>query len=338
MPPFRICQIIWIPCEMKTLVDLSRLVAPALDKVIETFDAELQSDFAFVNELALEVRRYRGKLLRPQLLLLAGKATGELSRPHIVLAAVVEMVHMATLVHDDVLDEADLRRQARSLNRMVGNEAAVMLGDYLISHAYHLCSSLGSTEFSRRIAAVTNTVCEGELMQIHHRGDASLSEAQYLEIIARKTAALTGVCCELGAQASGAASDVVEHMAAFGTQLGIAFQIVDDLLDLTGTENEMGKTVGRDAELGKWTLPAIRFRDQATASQRDRLMAALASAGPEKNERVKSILAGSDALTSTMDSARGYIVSALGHLADLPPSDAKDALTAAADFIVARRI
>ncbi len=322
---------------MSTLVDLTTPIAAALDEVVATFDAELRCDLPFVDHLVEHVRRYRGKFLRPRLLLLSGRAAGELGRDHVVLAAVVEMVHLATLVHDDVLDEADVRRSGATVNRMVGNEAAVLLGDYLISHAYHLCSSLGSTSASRRIAAVTNTVCEGELMQIRHRGDPELTEAQYLEIIRRKTAALTGVCCELGAAASRASREVVDHMAAFGVDLGMAFQIVDDLLDLTGAENELGKTVGRDADLGKLTLPLIRYRDQAGPAERARFASLLADDTKVKSESVRSLIADTDAMNSALDTARLYVQSALGHLSLLPAGDARDALADAARFIVTLR-
>lgn len=322
---------------MKTLPDLTNPIAAALDRVIKVFDDELRSDLPFVNDLVEQVRRYRGKLLRPRLLLLSARATGDLRHEHTVLAAVVEMVHMATLVHDDVLDEADVRRRTPTVNRMVGNEGAVMLGDFLISHAYHLCSSLQSSRASRRIAAVTNTVCEGELMQIANRGNAALSEHEYLEIIRRKTAALTGVCCELGAWASEARPDIVDHMAAFGTDLGIAFQIVDDLLDLTASENELGKTVGRDADLGKWTLPAIRFRDTAGPGDRARLLAAMSQPGDDRAARLRDTLSGTESLEYAMATARSYVQSALSHLAILPASDAKDGLVAAAEFIVTRR-
>lgn len=322
---------------MKTLPDLSTLIAPALDRVIEVFDEELRSDLPFVNKLVDQVRRYRGKLLRPRLLLLSAKATGDVRHEHVVLAAVVEMVHMATLVHDDVLDEADVRRRTATVNRMVGNEGAVMLGDFLISHAYHLCSSLQSSRASRRIAAATNAVCEGELMQIANRGNSELSENEYLEIIRRKTAALTSVCCELGAWASEARPDIVDHMASFGNDLGVAFQIVDDLLDLTASENELGKTVGRDADLGKWTLPAIRYRDTASPADRARLIAAMSEPVEDRTSHIREILSGSEAMNYAMDTARSNVQSALSHLAVLPPSDAKEGLTTAAEFVISRR-
>jgi octaprenyl-diphosphate synthase len=322
---------------VKTLLERQSLVTAALQEVIVAFDAEVRSELPFVNTLLDQVRGYRGKLLRPRLLLLTAEATGRIGREHIVLAAVVEMVHMATLVHDDVLDEADVRRCRRSVNRTVGNEGAVLLGDYLISHAYHLCSSLDSTHASRRIAAVTDTVCEGELMQVSRRGDLALGEADYLEIIRRKTAALTGVCCELGAEAAGADRATVEHMAAFGMDLGVAFQIVDDVLDLTATQDETGKSVGRDADMGKLTLPMIRFLDRAGGSDRERFIVAMSSDHGERAARVRAVLEGSGGIEYAMDAAKSHIDSAIGHLNCLGESAAREELFATAEFVIRRR-
>ncbi|MFQ5423707.1 MAG: polyprenyl synthetase family protein [Phycisphaerae bacterium] len=321
---------------MNTFVEITDPVAAALERVIDVFDRELASDQPFVNRLTQRVAHYRGKLLRPRLLLLAGAASGGLGSDHIVLAAVVEMVHMATLVHDDVLDEADLRRHQPTVNRLVGNEGAVLLGDYLISHAYHLCSGLDSVDASRRVAAVTNTVCEGELMQVENRGNLELTEATYLEIIQRKTAALTGLCCELGAEAAGAAPAEVERLAAFGRDLGTAFQIVDDLLDLTATARETGKTVGRDADLGKLTLPAIRFLRNADPDHKARFLSAL-SDGRRSRDDVERILEQAGAIDDAMEVARSHVQTAVGRLSTLPPGEARDALLAAAEFILRRR-
>lgn len=318
-------------------VDIATPVARELDAVLEVFDRELESDLPFVNRLTRQVRNYRGKLLRPKLLLLAGSATGELTTDHITLAAVVEMVHMATLVHDDVLDEADVRRRHQTVNRLVGNEGAVMLGDFLISHAYHLCSSLSSTYASRRIAAVTNTVCEGELLQIENRGNMLLSEETYFEIIRRKTAALTAVCCEMGARTSGADDETIDALTRYGCELGIAFQIIDDLLDLTASESEMGKSVGRDAEMGKPTLPIIRYLAAASSGDRAAMIDAMSHPTPDTRATIRSMLVATDAIEQSFDAAASYITSATAAIAPLPDSDAKASLTAAAEFVLARR-
>src|SRR5882724_5498898 len=187
-------------------------VQPQLAAVDRLFHEELKSELACVNTLVRHVSRFRGKMLRPLLVLLSGKSCGNLNDAHVTIATVVEIVHMATLVHDDVLDEAELRRKGATLNHLRGNEAAVLLGDYLISHSYHLCSSLDSQYASRLIGKTTNEVCEGELLQIDNRNNIELDETTYLEIIKRKTAVLCATCCSLGAMFAGANAQCVEGM------------------------------------------------------------------------------------------------------------------------------
>src|SRR3954465_11968776 len=236
------------------LLSLTECIAPQLAAVERLFPDELKSDLPSVDALVKHVSRFRGKMLRPTLLLLAGKACGELNDAHVTLATVVEMVHMATLVHDDVLDEAELRRKGATINHLRGNEAAVLLGDYLISHSYHLCSSLDSQLASRTIARTTNQVCEGELLQIDNRNNFDLDEETYLKIITRKTAVLCGTCCYLGALFAGADETTSRAMETYGLSLGIAFQIQDDILDIVGDVGTVGKTLGIDVEKGKMTL------------------------------------------------------------------------------------
>src|SRR5438034_4995987 len=212
-----------------TLALVNETIKKQLAAVEQLFTDELGTDLGCVNNLVKHVSRFRGKMLRPTLLLLSGKACGELTDAHVVVATVVEMVHMSTLVHDDVLDEAELRRKGATLNHLRGNEAAVLLGDYLISHSYHLCSSLDSQFASRLIGRTTNEVCEGELLQINNRNNLDLDEATYPTLISRKTASLTAACCLLGAKLAGAGERVVRQAGVFGRSLGIAFQIQDDI-------------------------------------------------------------------------------------------------------------
>src|SRR3990172_5038887 len=251
------------------LTDLYSPIRDDLAVAQRIFDEEIASDLDFINGLCDTVRSYRGKMLRPAMLLLVGKATGELSSAHRILAAVVEMVHMATLVHDDVLDGADERRRQPTIASIAGNTGAVLLGDHLISHAFHLCSSLQSQHASRRIGATTNTVCEGELLQNHHRGDIGLTEETYFEIIRRKTGALTAVSAELGAKFAGAGDGLVRSLYSYGMSAGVAFQIIDDVLDIVGDESRVGKTLGLDLARGNLTLPVIHclaHSDRVTAT------------------------------------------------------------------------
>jgi octaprenyl-diphosphate synthase len=312
-------------------------VAEHIAEAVRLLDDELTADQPFVLDLCERLRGYRGKMLRPTLLLLSARACGDVRHEHIVLAAVVEMVHLATLVHDDVLDDADIRRGGPTIHRLHGNETAVLLGDYLISHAYHLCSRLDSPQAARRIAATTNTVCEGELMQVAHRGNWSLTEEEYLDIIRRKTAALTAVCCELGAAFAGAEPPRVRRLSGYGADLGVAFQIVDDLLDLTATEQEMGKSLRRDADLGKLTMPLIHYLSHADEASRRRLIDALAAGHFDPSGSNGDPAGFSESVEYAMTVARAHISSAVEQVSDLPPGDARDALTAAAEFVLQRR-
>lgn len=250
------------------------VVARGLIRAEQLFSREIESDLECVRDLCARVERYRGKMLRPTLTILsglaaAGRSGAETSDEQIRLAAVVEMIHVATLVHDDVLDEAAVRRQRPTISKLRGNEAAVILGDYMISSAFHLCSTIEDQRVALRIGEITTSVCEGELLQLHHRQDHDLDEATYFEIIRRKTASLIGVACELGAQFSNAPEAVQRRLRDFGMRIGVAFQIQDDLLDLMGEERIVGKSVGKDLEKGKLTLPLIHHLAVAQPDRRE---------------------------------------------------------------------
>ena len=318
------------------LSGLTDCIAPQLAAVDQRFMAELKSEIASVNTLVKHVSRFRGKMLRPTLLLLAGKACGELTDAHITLATVVEMVHMATLVHDDVLDEAELRRKGATINHLRGNEAAVLLGDYLISHSYHLCSSLDSQLASRIIARTTNQVCEGELLQIDNRNNFDLSEETYLKIITRKTAILCASCCLLGAKFSGAGDDIALRLETYGQSVGIAFQIQDDILDIVGDAGTVGKTLGIDAEKGKLTLPMIHFMRNAPPEHQALLRSLLESRDGDKVEKIRNLILPSKSIAYARDRARHLINRAQQALAALPDSEACGALKTMAAFVVAR--
>ncbi len=320
----------------QTLTRLNALIEPHLNQVADRFDRELRSDLSCVGALTKHVARFRGKMLRPMLVLLAGKAVGEISDAHITLATVVEMVHMATLVHDDVLDEAELRRRGATINHLKGNEAAVLLGDYLISHSYHLCSSLGDQFAARTIAATTNRVCEGELLQLDNRGNVELTEEIYTQIVSRKTAALIATSAMLGAHYAGASEAVTQSFARFGECIGIAFQIQDDILDLVGDVREVGKSLGSDVQKVKLTLPVIHFLRTAPQDHRLLLRQLLKGNDEERSEKVRHLIAPSGSIEFARDRAKRYITEALGCLEEVPENDAKLALIEAANFVVAR--
>jgi octaprenyl-diphosphate synthase len=311
-------------------------VGRELGLVEQRFNEELASDLPCVNALVRHVSRFRGKMLRPTLVLLAGRAAGQFSDDHVTLGTVVEMVHMATLVHDDVLDEAELRRNGATINHLRGNEAAVLLGDYLISHSYHLCSELSSQFAARAIGRTTNTVCEGELLQIHNRNNLDLDEATYIQIITRKTASLCATCCMLGAKYAHADDAAIRHLETYGLCVGIAFQIQDDILDLVGDVDTVGKTLGIDLDKGKMTLPLIHFMQTAPREHRDLLRSLLSGHEPDRGERVRNLILPSHAIDFARQRAAHYIARARAALRHLPDSDAKAMLDAMAEFVISR--
>ncbi len=312
---------------------VSDALAAHLSEVGALFERQLASDLPPVNTLCRHVERYRGKMLRPAMVLLSGLACGPVGRSHVIVAATCEMIHMATLVHDDVLDEAEIRRRGSTVNHLRGNEVAVMLGDYLISNAFHLCSQAGDPALNLRLGEVTNTLCEGELVQLHHREDISLDERTYFEIVRRKTAVLIGACCEMGARLSGAGPELVEALGRFGEGLGVAFQIQDDLLDLEGREEVVGKSLGRDLEKGKLTLPVILHLAQSGGAARERAIAAIRA---RDGAALVSELAASGSIGAARQRAEALVERARAELALVAPGPARDALDAAAMAIVQR--
>jgi len=312
-----------------------------LEQVERIFDEQLVSDLPEVNELCRHIERYRGKMLRPSLMLLSGMAVrGEgihdaVTERHRMIGAVVEMIHMATLVHDDVLDEADIRRQGRTVNSLRGNETAVILGDYLISNAFHLCSRAGEPWINLELGEVTNTLCEGELVQLSHRDDLSLDEGRYFEIVRRKTASLVAACCRIGARLAGANEALSREMGDFGQDVGVAFQIQDDLLDLEGRPDVVGKSLGIDLAKGKLTLPVILHLGSANAEPRRR-EAALSLVRGRDVAGLLAAMRGSGALERARERAMDLVARARARLSLLPPGPAREFLAEAAASVVRR--
>lgn len=315
---------------------LTDCIGSEMAAVDRMFSQELRSDQACVNVLVKHVSRFRGKMLRPSLVLLWGKACGDLTDAHIAVATVVEMVHMSTLVHDDVLDEAELRRKGATLNHLRGNESAVLLGDYLISHSYHLCSSLESQFASRVIGRTTNELCEGELLQIENRNNLELDEETYLTIISRKTASLTSACCTLGAKMSNASPELIQQANVYGRSLGVAFQIQDDILDIIGDTRAVGKTLGIDIEKVKLTLPMIHFLRTAPKEHRLLLRSLLESREPDKVEKIRNLITPSKSLAYARERAQYYVDQARASLKGLPDGEPRQVLDMIADFVITR--
>ena len=312
-------------------------IAAGLARVETLFESQLASDFPAVNDLCRHVERYRGKMLRPTLVLVSGLAftrDGEgLRHEHDIVAATVEMIHMATLVHDDVLDDAEIRRRGQTVNFLRGNEMAVMLGDYLISNAFHLCSRAGDPALNLRLGEVTNTLCEGELVQLSRRHDLGLDKNTYFEIVRRKTAVLVGASCELGTRLAGGSPAESAAMRAFGESLGVAFQIQDDLLDLLGDEATVGKSIGRDLEKGKLTLPMILHIARTRGTER---RAALDAIEAKDGAALRAALVASGSIDAARAEAVRIVEEAKAGLPTTRRAHSRELLLELADRVVAR--
>jgi octaprenyl-diphosphate synthase len=311
-------------------------VADDLAEVERILARTLESPRPYVAKLVAHLGHYRGKRLRPILLLLTAKACGKVTPAHHVLAAVVEMIHTATLVHDDVLDAAVVRRHVPTVNAQWDNHSSILLGDYLFTHAFHLTSTIGDARACEIIGEATNRVCEGELQQISERGNLGITEDEYFSIIDGKTAELTSCCCRLGAMYSGASADVIDCLARYGRSLGVAFQIADDLLDLIGEERKTGKSLGTDLDQQKLTLPLIRMLDRASEDLSPRLRQILHSPGNHKRETLAPYLAQTEALDYARRRAEEFADQARAELDCLPASECKFILAALPSQVVHR--
>ena len=277
-----------------------------------------------------------GKMLRPGLVLLAGGCCGKITDEHIRVAAIVEMIHNATLLHDDVIDEGQKRRGLPTINSLWGNESAVLLGDFLLSRAFKMCAEL-EPQVARVIAATAIRVCEGELRQVSQRQNWQLSESEYIDIITEKSAALFSSCCYLGGLLARASETQVQSLADFGLNAGIAFQITDDLLDIIGDENKTGKTLGSDVSKRKLTLAVIHLLGAVEEGEKSAVKSKLNAVG-ESKEALAEILRRYGSLEYACRRAQEFVARAVGALAGLKESDAKGALIETARFMASRAV
>jgi octaprenyl-diphosphate synthase len=275
----------------------------------------------------------RGKRLRPLVALLAAGATGEISSGHVDLAVIVEMIHIATLVHDDIMDEADRRRAQPTVNARWGNSLSVLLGDCLFAHALTLSASFDEPEISRAIARTASEVCSGEMIQTQRRFDLKLRVDEYLRIVEMKTGSLFAVGAELAARISGVDKAKIDILRHFGMRVGTAYQIYDDCLDLAGTEAATGKTLGTDLRKGKFTLPVLNFLQGATEFERERCSALILE---NRTDEVTELLrngANNGALNSSIRTGAAMIREAQTALESLAPNAYIDALNALGDAL-----
>ena len=320
------------------LKDVTSLVQDELEGVAAIVTEALAPDQPELQSLLAHVGCYRGKQLRPALAILTGRALGKPGDVLLRVAAIIEMIHVATLVHDDILDGAAVRRKLPSLNAIHGSEVSVLVGDYIYAKAFHMSVSLPDQRCSRRLADVTRVICQGEITQMLHRYDLELSEELYLRIIAEKTAILYGAAGELGALYVGASDADATRMREFGESLGNAFQIIDDCLDVEGEEAVVGKSLGTDFGKGKLTLPFLHLCRGLDAEGHRRFAAIFNDAELENRQEILrsefDLKAGLDYAHAKADE---YLKAALRALQTLPQNEYTEAMRSMADFVLHRR-
>jgi len=287
---------------------------------------QLHSDVPMVENVGHYIVEAGGKRLRPLLVLLCGASLGGCRDDHIRFAATVEFIHTATLLHDDVVDISSLRRGRPTANARFGNAPSVLVGDFLYTRAFQLMVQIGNGEILRHMADTTNTIAEGEVLQLARAGDASVSEDQYVDVITRKTAILFAAGCYGAAELAGANAQLRERLRDFGLNLGIAFQIIDDLLDYDGDPAATGKNVGDDLVEGKMTLPLIHALQQGDAADRTLVRDAVEGRSADRLARILEAVERCGSLDYTREAARRYHDRALHLLSDLPPGSGHDAL------------
>ena len=329
--------------DLRLDVQIDDLISDAMTEVNQKIHASLQSDVVLINQMGRYIIGAGGKRLRPKLTLLSALAQGYQGNHHTNIAAVIEFIHTATLLHDDVVDSSSLRRGQDTANTVWGNEAAVLVGDFLYSRAFEMMVEVGEMRVMEILSAATNKIAAGEVMQLMNIGETEITVQRYMDVIAAKTGKLFEAATQLGSVLASANRDVEHSMARYGAHLGLAFQLVDDALDYTARSDELGKNVGDDLAEGKPTLPLIYALQLAPSDAAGKIRIALQSAQktgqlPDKDILpVVELVCQSGAIERTNQQAQQQVDLAIKELACLPESLYKDALVMIAETSVKRR-
>ena len=318
------------------LASFQALVGNDMAAVDRTIRSRLTSDVVLVNQVAEHIIGSGGKRLRPLLVLLAARALGHGGDRHVELAVIVEFIHTATLLHDDVVDDSQLRRGRSTANALFGNEAAVLVGDSLYSRAFQMMVAVGNMRVMEIMAQTTSEIADGEVLQLLNRHDPDTTEARYLEVIHRKTAKLFETAAQLGAICAGAPPHLEDAMVRFGRHLGTAYQLVDDVLDYRGRTGEIGKNVGDDLAEGKPTLPLIHAIREGDVRNARILQDAITSRGIDAIDDVMAAVESAGSIAYTAELAADQVGLAGEALAALPKSPYRDALSGLAEFTASR--
>jgi octaprenyl-diphosphate synthase len=318
------------------LKDIRASVADDLQQVDAEIRRQLESDVALVNQISQYIVGSGGKRLRPLSVLLAARAAGASGTRHVVAAAVIEFIHTATLLHDDVVDDSHQRRGRDTANDVFGSAASVLVGDFLYSRSFQMMVDIGLLRVMEVMADATNTIAAGEVLQLMNAGDPDTTEARYLEVIYRKTARLFESGAQIAAIVAGAPEPVERALADYGRHLGIAFQLVDDALDYEGDAAELGKNLGDDLAEGKPTLPLIHAMRHGSPEQVSLIRRAIEEGGTRDIGPVRAAIESTGGLDYTARLARSEADLAVRALAGVPESAYRDALAALAEFAVSR--
>lgn len=314
------------------------IIGDDLKRVEQQFRKDLESDVSLIRKVGEYVLSSGGKRVRPALLLLAARLCDYRGDKAVPLASVIEFIHTATLLHDDVVDSATLRRGIASANTLWGNEASVLVGDFLFSKSFSLMVAAGSLDILRVLSGATTIIAEGEVMQLLCTGEMELSEERYIDVVRAKTAILMSAACESGAILGMASPEKQKMLADFGMDLGIAFQLMDDILDYTASEEEFGKSIGHDLEEGKITLPLIHTLRHCTDEERKTIAGVVEQdeMSMEDFRDVSGLVKSYGGIDYTVDAARCYIEGCAAHLSGFEPGPVRDALLGLADYVVTR--
>jgi len=315
------------------LVQVARIVQPQLSKVEGRIAQQAAAFDPAIEGYVSYAVGSRGKRLRPLVALLSGGATGPIRAEHVDLAVIVELIHVATLVHDDIMDEAERRRAQPTVNARWGNSLSVLLGDCLFAHALNLASDFDDANISRTIARAAREVCSGEIIQTQRRFDLHLATEDYLRIVKMKTGSLFSAASELGAMINGAQPTIISALAAYGLKIGAAYQIYDDCVDIVGSEDEIGKTLGTDLRKGKLTLPVLMLLRSAPAIERERFCALILDDKSEEIARRVRSATNNGALSASIELGQALVRQAQSELDPVPANRYLDGLVQLGDAV-----
>lgn len=316
--------------------EIQALIADDMGDVNSLIQKRLQSDVVLINQLSHYIIGNGGKRLRPMLALLTARACGYKGQQHVDIAAIVEFIHTATLLHDDVVDESDMRRGKDTANNIWGNQAAVLVGDFLYSRSFEMMVDVGEMRVMQILSQATNVIAEGEVLQLLNCNDADTTEARYLEVIYSKTAKLFEAASQLGAILAKRPTDEEKAMADYGMHLGTAFQVIDDILDYSASADEMGKNVGDDLAEGKPTLPLIIALQRSEGEEAQMIRTAIEEGGLDRIDEILTVINKTGALDYAYNVAENEIKLAVESLSHLESSPEKTALTELAWFSIQR--